>query len=258
MGPDERRAPTWSLSEHLSLRTSHKPVHYILLSHLRFGLGTSKFSSTIARFILGCLFFLDTVHSVVVTNYGNPSFFLTVSWTLLFTGCATAIAALLSHICLCYRVYILTKNKTVTAVIAVLTILGSVFGMWSGVCSALLHEVAKLGVIIPFVTVWFGFQTAADVMITIVLIIVLQKARTGFHETDFIINRLIRGAIQSGLFASMFVIGGLFGFLLSPHTFLYTVFAYPLGRVYTNTLLYILNARRELRTCHNAIVEVDS
>ena len=47
------------------------------------------------------------------------------------------------------------------------------------------------------------------------------------------INRLIRGAIQTGVFASIFSLGGLIGFLASPNTNLYGMFAIPIGRVYT-------------------------
>lgn len=97
-----------------------------------------------------------------------------------------------------------------------------------------LPRVAKFGPLSPFVVCWLGFQTAADVMITTVLIYALKNARTGFHKTDTIINRLIRGAVQTGLFASIFALCDLFSFLLRRQTYLYAMFAYPIGRIYTN------------------------
>lgn len=62
----------------------------------------------------------------------------------------------------------------------------------------------------------------------------LSRSRTGFRRTDTIINRLIRGAIQTGLFASIFAIADLFCFLYRRDTNLYAMFAYPIGRIYTN------------------------
>lgn len=76
-------------------------------------------------------------------------------------------------------------------------------------------------------------------MITGVLTYTLKKARTGFHKTDTIINRLIRGAVQTGLFASIFALCDLFSFLLRRQTYLYAMFAYPIGRIYTNVSTFL-------------------
>jgi len=218
---------------------------------------TSKFNDpTWIRGIVGTLFALDTVHSCVavyaawetcVTNFNNPGFFAAVSWTIPFTACATALAAFLSQIFLAHRVLILTKNKILTGVILTLSCLGFFFGLYAGTYSGILHEVAKFGPLSPFVTCWLGFQTAADVMITTVLIYTLKNARTGFHRTDTIINRLIRGAVQTGFFASIFALFDLFSFMLRRQTYLYAMFAYPIGRIYTNTLLDTLNCRNNLK-----------
>ena len=63
---------------------------------------------------------------------------------------------------------------------------------------------------------------------------VLSRSRTGFRRTDTVINRIIRGAVQTGLFVSLFALGDLFSFLLHRDTNLYAMFAYPMGRIYTN------------------------
>jgi hypothetical protein len=61
------------------------------------------------------------------------------------------------------------------------------------------------------------------------------------------INRLIRGAIQTGLFVSIFALADLFSFLLHRDTNLYAMFAFPIGRIYTNVRhlkLFFLCVRR--------------
>jgi thioester reductase-like protein len=68
----------------------------------------------------------------------------------------------------------------------------------------------------------------------VALTFVLSRSRTGFRKTDTIINRLIRGAIQTGLFASIFALADLFSFVLHGDTNLYAMFAFPIGRIYTN------------------------
>ena len=66
------------------------------------------------------------------------------------------------------------------------------------------------------------------------LVIVFSRSRTGFRKTDTVLNRLIRGAIQTGLFASIFSVANLIAISFLPNTNLYGMFAIPIGRIYTN------------------------
>jgi len=63
------------------------------------------------------------------------------------------------------------------------------------------------------------------------LTVILSRSRTGFRKTDSVINRLIRGAIQTGLFAGLFSLGDLITFLRWPQTNLFGMFAIPIGRI---------------------------
>ena len=81
----------------------------------------------------------------------------------------------------------------------------------------------------------------------VTLVIVFSRLRTGFHKTDTVLNRLIRGAIQTGLFAGIFSIGDLITFVILPNTDLYAMFVVPIGRIYTNvSVLDIKKAYRPL------------
>ncbi|TFK77451.1 hypothetical protein BDN72DRAFT_953886 [Pluteus cervinus] len=217
------------------------------------------------RSVVGTLFVTDTLHSAIavyagwdmcVTNYGNPASLGYVGWTIPFTAVATSVAAIVTQFFLGHRVYVLTKNMVITGIIATLSTLGFIFGVYAGIRSGVINEVAKFAPLGPFVICWLGFQTGADLLITLVLTAVLSQSRTGFRRTDTIINRLIRGAIQTGLFVSLFALGDLFSFLLHRNTNLYAMFAYPIGRIYTNTLLDTLNTRAELKG--NRAIDVES
>ena len=67
-----------------------------------------------------------------------------------------------------------------------------------------------------------------------ILVIIFSSWRGGFRKTDSIVNRLIRGAIQTGLFAGIFSLGDLITFVIVPKTELYAMFVFPIGRIYTN------------------------
>lgn len=118
---------------------------------------------------------------------------------------------------------------------------------------------AELVVLSPVVIGWLSLQVVSDVIITsmcygysiflgliiwhlisVSLTIILARSRTGFRKTDTVLNKLIRGAVQTGLFAGIFSIGDLICFLKVPETNLYGMFAIPIGRIYTNVRFFIL------------------
>ncbi|KAF8910160.1 hypothetical protein CPB84DRAFT_1842802 [Gymnopilus junonius] len=218
---------------------------------------STKFNDPLwIKCIVGTLFAVDTLHSAVaaysawetcVTNYNNPASLAVISWTIPFTAVATSFAAILTQFFLGHRVYKLTKSKPIVGVIGLFSLVGFVFGCYSGVRSGIVKYVANFTPLNPFVICWLGFQSAADLLITFVLSFVLFRSRTGFRKTDTVINRLIRGAIQTGLFASLFALADLCNFVLHKNTNLYAMFAYPIGRIYTNTLLDTLNSRIQLK-----------
>ncbi|KDQ59251.1 hypothetical protein JAAARDRAFT_33974 [Jaapia argillacea MUCL 33604] len=229
---------------------------------------TTKFNDPWrVKAVVGALFILDTVHSAVavysgwdmcVTNFGNPNVILTVSWEIPFTAVSTSVAAILTQLFLAHRVFRLTKNKYLVACICALSLTGFVAGFVAGIRSGIIQDVTKFGALTTIVTLWLGFSTAADLTITFALTIALYRSRTGIRQTNTILNRLIRGAVQTGLFVSIFALGDLFGFLLHRDTNLYAMFAYPIGRIYTNTLLDTLNARVALQSLGTTAIDIDT
>ncbi|KAJ7867746.1 hypothetical protein B0H14DRAFT_2730902 [Mycena olivaceomarginata] len=195
------------------------------------------------RAIVIILFVLDTTHSAVVTNFNNPNILSTVDWTIPFTGTVVATSAVVTQVFLIHRVFKLTKNKWLVVFLATLSIGGYGCGCIASVKSGIIKEVGKFRQILPLAIGWLALLCITDLLITAILIFVFVHSKTGFRHTDTIINRLIRGAIQTGLFVSMFALGDLFCFVFAPTTSFYLIFAYPIGRIYTNTLLDTLNAR---------------
>jgi hypothetical protein len=219
------------------------------------------------RLVVGTLFTIDTVHTSVgiyagyetcVTNYGNPASLEVVTWTIPFLAIATATAAIITQIFLSHRVYYLTKSKPLIGAIMMISSSAFILAVYAGVRAIQVKELSNFGELIPPVMAWLALQTTSDWIITIVLTAALMKSRTGFHRTDSVIHRLVRGAIQTGLFASIFALGDLCTFKLHVGTNLYAMFAYPIGRIYTNTLMDTLNARSEFRDMLNRTVDLDS
>ncbi|KAJ7512897.1 hypothetical protein B0H11DRAFT_1947892 [Mycena galericulata] len=207
--------------------------------------------------MVGILCVVDTTHSIVaiyeawrmcVTNFNMPESLRFVDWAVPFTSIATSLSALVTQIFLGHRVFQLTKSKPLIAVLAVLCLGSFVFGCIAGIKAYVIREIADFGPLIPLVIARFSLLSCADLLIAVVLIYALSRSKTDFRRTDKIINSLIRNAIQSGLLVTIVSLGDLFLFAFFSSTNLYSLFVYPLGRIYTSVCraLPVFRARRLL------------
>ncbi|KAF7293888.1 hypothetical protein HMN09_01184900 [Mycena chlorophos] len=214
------------------------------------------------RTIVWALFFLDTIHSGVefyavwdvgVNDFGDLARFAIVSWVIPFTATADSVAALMTQFFLLYRVNALLQNKYIVALLGTTSVMSCAFGTTAGIYSGILGNVAKFKPLDKWVILWLTFQSFSDLGISLTLIVALTRSRTGFRKTDSVINRLIIGAIETGVFASTFAMGDLFSFVFFQSSNLYLLFAFPIGRIYTNTLLHVLNSRAAIRSANTTM-----
>ncbi|KIK56805.1 hypothetical protein GYMLUDRAFT_247583 [Collybiopsis luxurians FD-317 M1] len=84
----------------------------------------------------------------------------------------------------------------------------------------------------------------ADLLITGILSLLLQSAKTG---STVIINKLILFTINTGALTSFCSLASLISILAAPNSFIYMAFFFAMGRVYSNSLLASLNARKTIR-----------
>ncbi|KAI9463138.1 hypothetical protein HD554DRAFT_2027300, partial [Boletus coccyginus] len=208
------------------------------------------------KYMVLFLFILDTVHSAsaiymawdyTVTNFDNPAALAVAEWPYTFTPIATALTAFVTQLYLGFRIWCLTGSKILYGVVIVLAIPSFILGMACSIEAWIIKVLSELPRITPLVIAWLSMQVAVDAFITTTLIIAFSRSRTGFRKTDTVLNRLIRGAIQTGLLAGIFSMGDLISFVVLPTTNLYGMFAIPIGRIYTNTLLDTLLTRETLK-----------
>ncbi|KAJ7640722.1 hypothetical protein DFH06DRAFT_1301762 [Mycena polygramma] len=247
----------------------------ILLNTFLYGLVFSEFLAYFRtkssdalwlRVVVGALLVGDTIHSAVEVyaacrtsgQDGNPTSLPDLTWIIPFTVVATSVSAIMTQIFLAHRVLKLTQNNLLVGALYFASALSLVFGCVAGAMLGLIKQVANFRPLVPFVVLWLGLQTLADFAITASLIVPLTRSRTGFRKTDAVINQLIQGAFQTGTFASLFALADLFAFIFWRNTNLYAMFVFPIGRIYTNTLLHTLNARGGLKGMDDNFIDCDT
>ncbi|KAJ6493346.1 hypothetical protein C8R45DRAFT_989515 [Mycena sanguinolenta] len=182
-----------------------------------------------------------------VTNFANQEIIYYSVWPYPFTALTTAILAITNQIFQTWKIYLLTRNKTFVVFLTATSLAACGLGLTAAVKTWLILEIAKLAVLQPVVEANLALQCAIDVVIASILTLTLCKSKTSFEHTDRILNRLIRTAVQSGSFTAVCALGTLFSFRFSSKTYMLGLFAIPIGRIYTHTILDHLVCREQLQ-----------
>ncbi|KAL5520619.1 hypothetical protein ACEPAF_2620 [Sanghuangporus sanghuang] len=94
-----------------------------------------------------------------------------------------------------------------------------------------------------------------DTLLSVVLIWLLRKSRSGFQRSDSIINHLIMYTVGSGFVTSIWMVMALVGVGVAPHSLIYALADMVLPKLYLNCMLASLNARSSLRAVNDNQVD---
>ncbi|KAF5362302.1 hypothetical protein D9756_002045 [Leucocoprinus leucothites] len=116
-----------------------------------------------------------------------------------------------------------------------------------------LRTYAELAHLKPLSIAVNALAAAGDLLIAASLCIILHQSRTGFQRSDTMIKKLIVYSVNTGLLTSLCAVASLVSIVLAGHTFLYIMFFFCIGRLYSNSLLATLNARKKIRAAADNI-----
>jgi hypothetical protein len=200
-----------------------------------------------------------TVYTYTVTDWGNPTQLVKIVWSLLIEVIFTAITAFIVQGFLTLRVWRLSNNnKYITGSCVMLAASGFLNTLVYVAKGLRLENLAELDLIKGESLAVNILGAATDLLIAGTLCTIFSLSRTGFHRTDVLINRLILFSVNTGLLTSLCALASLISILAAPNTFIYIAFFFCLGRLYTNSLLATLNARKMLRGTESRSVDAMS
>ncbi|KDQ52344.1 hypothetical protein JAAARDRAFT_40237 [Jaapia argillacea MUCL 33604] len=208
------------------------------------------------RYLVFWVCTLDTFHTAascymlwdyVVTNFNDLQVLSQAPWPFPSTPIVTVLASIPIQHFLAWRIKRFSGSWFIFGMISFLSITQGAFGIASATGALLTPNIHDFARLIPLVDTWLAVALACDLSITVLLFINLSQRRTGFRRTDSVITRLIRSAVETAAFGSFFCIMDLITFTTLQNTNFHLIFALPMGRIYTNTLLTTLNARQSLQ-----------
>ncbi|TFY66766.1 hypothetical protein EVG20_g4333 [Dentipellis fragilis] len=209
------------------------------------------------RLLVGLVWLCETIHQVlishavysyVVTNYANPSFLQQLIWSATVEIIFHGLAAILVQGFFTLRIYHLSNQKLwLTAPAGAFAIGQLVITIIYAVKSIRTHTFSELDGLRPWTLALSIVTVAANLTIATTLCILLHKSRTTFRKSDSLINKLIIYTINTGFVTSLDAIIALATVASMPHNFVYMVFFFSMGRLYSNSLVATLNTRKKLR-----------
>ncbi|KAK1223625.1 hypothetical protein PQX77_013503 [Marasmius sp. AFHP31] len=183
------------------------------------------------------------VYLAGVTYWGNPIVLVQQYWPIPVSLVTTAIVAFLVQSFLIHRLWVLTRNWFIPIALATAATVSMICCAWVGILYAMHRDYADRYKGKTPVIVWMTTTTATDVLITLCLIIRLQKMKTNFKSTETVIARLTRGSMQTGATTAVLALAGLIAFLANNASNVEAATTFILARCYVLTLLYNVNLR---------------
>ncbi|KAF9456684.1 hypothetical protein BDZ94DRAFT_1275050 [Collybia nuda] len=210
-----------------------------------------------SKVMIAALFILDTVHQIfmshvlytyLVTHFFNPAYLNVVVWSLVAQVIASAFIGFIVQSFFVYRIWILSQNN-IPIVAFVMMLVFAEFGLTTayfikGLSVTTFTELPRLLRLSQSVN---AVAAAGDILIAASLIFILYRSKTGFSRSDSIVNQLILYSLNTGFLTSVCALLSLITITVYPATFLFITFYTPLSRLYTNSVLATLNARKKLR-----------
>ncbi|KLO11878.1 hypothetical protein SCHPADRAFT_449622 [Schizopora paradoxa] len=199
---------------------------------------------------------LDTTHQALIvhstyryliTNYFNPAHLGVLEPTLLAMILFNAIICALVQGFFLFRVWRLSQhNHMLVGTLALFSAGQAVSILVYFIKSIHFTEFAQLTTLFTLEKVLNVFGVVSDFTIAGTLIILLHRSRTGFRRSETIVNRLILFTINTGLATSLCAILALIFVSVFPNTFIYIFFYLLISKMYSNSLMATLNARKSV------------
>ncbi|TBU26609.1 hypothetical protein BD311DRAFT_762107 [Dichomitus squalens] len=192
---------------------------------------------------------LHTAYFYLINMYWNPAYFFIspTVWSLNLLPIPGTIAALISQTFFVRRVWLIAPKFKVVVGAAFILIAGNV------VCFTVLSvKMFKAAGILDWLkfswlaSVGSSIQMAGDIILTLVLIYVLRRSRTGVNKTDSMLDVLIAYAVSTGAINCVVHILNVVFSIVWPDNLIYAALSCILTKLYANTFLVALNTRKFL------------
>ncbi|KAJ7272175.1 hypothetical protein C8J57DRAFT_1599206 [Mycena rebaudengoi] len=200
-------------------------------------------------FILVSLFFY------LVQHFGDGSVRDVIPWSISLSLLFTALQTLVVHLFYAQKIYKSSgRSWLITGPVATLACLRLGSAVVSTSAMLKIGRWSKFGKthFLQLFTVGLSMSAGTDLLITLLLCYYLRKIRKRSSSSVMkgVLDTLTLYTLENGLITCLATVGALTFWLVIPHSSLSLSLHFVIGKLYPNSLLVLLNTRKELREIH--------
>lgn len=208
------------------------------------------------RVLVNWCFLLDTSHTATalymlwnygITNFANLSILANAPWPFAATPIWTVLTSIPVQHLFAWRVKQFTHSWLIFGMLSFASIASGALGISGAILALADSDINDFSRLIPLADTWLALAVVVDMALALLLFYHLMRSRTGFKNTDNVIARLVHSSVETTAFTGVFCICDLSLFTAMKGTNFHFLFALPMGRVYSATLMATLNSRTSLR-----------
>ncbi|TFK33881.1 hypothetical protein BDQ12DRAFT_657512 [Crucibulum laeve] len=200
---------------------------------------------------------LETLQSILIAHdafktfgqgFGNFDVLNSIQFLWLTIPVIGGIATCLVQFFYAYRISVLSQTKLMAIIISVMSIGQWVAAILAGVFAVKAGTLTKLdsAAVRTAQGVWGGLSAACDITIAACMSYELSRRGTGFRSTQALLIRILRLVVGTGILTALMDIVNLILFNGISHTAYFIVPGAILGKLYTNSMMVILNSRLDI------------
>jgi hypothetical protein len=142
-----------------------------------------------------------------------------------------------------HRLYVFSGSKIAGGIVALLALLQLGSGIGQGIISKLVTDRSNLTAKPTCVLIWLLSSAVCDLMIAGSMTFYLKRHRILSSHTKDAITRIVRYTVETGSITALVAIVQVIVFLAFPKNNFFETPSWTLGKLYSNNLLVLLNAR---------------
>ncbi|KAF7324514.1 ANK-REP-REGION domain-containing protein [Mycena kentingensis (nom. inval.)] len=190
---------------------------------------------------------VDVPWTRLVLNWGNFDIFVHATGKVLsYQIILIAIPTILCQGFYLYRLWMFSKkNIILVGICGVASLAGFALDLFLAIQTTV--RLAAFKEDTSEIVAMFGIGAITDLVIALSLVYYLRRGMGDIKSTNFVVTRVIRYTVATGLLSSIVAIFSLIMNVALPNTRLFQAGHLSLGRMYSNALLANLNSRATLR-----------
>ncbi|KAI0085581.1 hypothetical protein BDY19DRAFT_442111 [Irpex rosettiformis] len=178
------------------------------------------------------------------TGWGNMEDLDTVGWLWFSVPVLGSIICCMGQLFYTWRLYMLGRSWFITGIILTIALVQLGFGLYSGITAGIAgHFSGMQHHTFKYTAVWLSSAAVNDVLIAICMIWYLHRSNTGFRETSTLVTKFIRLSCETGLVCALFATLDCAFYVRWQNNNFHLAPSIPLSKMYSNSLLVVLNAR---------------